>query len=278
MAAFARRSACALCARPTCSNVTRPISFASSRAFFTLKLPSICCTSSSESDRTCSSRQPWRFAHSSAASRPRYSATLFVACPIASENSSTSVPSGCSMRTPKPAGPGLPRAPPSIYAITWFTVQGSLGGLRHGISRGCGNRRRNEVQDPVAAVALDDLIVPADVVEHLRPHAHVTDDADAVLRFGDRDAVAAVRDQFERREHLRRERFRHVGALGGELLERPCHVRGFGGQRLLLRVDFFLLGGQIRVRALHGRGQFVAFEHLLQDGVLGGFHLGLRER
>ena len=43
---------------------------------------------------------PWRRAHSSAASRPRYSATLLVATPIDSPNSSTSVPSGCSMRTP----------------------------------------------------------------------------------------------------------------------------------------------------------------------------------
>ena len=38
---------------------------------------------------------------------PRYSATLLVATPIDSANSSISLPSGCSMRTPKPAGPGI---------------------------------------------------------------------------------------------------------------------------------------------------------------------------
>jgi hypothetical protein len=48
--------------------------------------------------------------------RARYSATLFVAMPMDSPRSSTSVPSAASMRTPKPAGPGLPRAPPSMYA------------------------------------------------------------------------------------------------------------------------------------------------------------------
>ena len=82
MALLASRSAWALSARPTCSNVTRPISCASRRAFaysgcrpgcLTLKLPRICCTSSSESDRTWSDVCPCARAHSSAAISARYS-------------------------------------------------------------------------------------------------------------------------------------------------------------------------------------------------------------
>src|SRR5919201_3401396 len=147
--------------------------------------------------------------------RPRYSATLLVAMPSGSENSSTSVPSGCSMRTPKPPGPGLPRAPPSMYAITeavltaaeaaapnviagpapsagervvLIVVEASLGRLRDA---------RGEIENALAAVALDDAVVTAHVVEHLRPHAHVADRADGVACLGDGDAVAFLRHEIE---------------------------------------------------------------------------------
>ena len=149
-------------------------------------------------------RRAWARAHSSAASRPRYSATLLVATPIDSLNSSISVPSGSSMRTPKSGGPG-------IAAGAAVDVGDDLGGLwfvsklnrcrpaaaRSGHDAGCGRAAgaaaglRNEVQDAVAAVALHDLFVAAHGVEDLRTQPDVADRADAVARFRDRDAVAA---------------------------------------------------------------------------------------
>src|SRR5713101_5612702 len=110
--------------------------------------------------------------------RPRYSATLLVATPIDSQNSSTSVPSSCSMRTPNPAGPGLPRAPPSMYA----TIMGSLRRLGNARRRG-GGRGRHEIEDALAAVALHDALVAPDGIEDLRPQPDVTDRADSVARF-----------------------------------------------------------------------------------------------
>ena len=48
----------------------------------------------------------------------RYSATLFVATPMPSAISASVVPSPSVMWTPKPAGPGFPRAAPSQATIT----------------------------------------------------------------------------------------------------------------------------------------------------------------
>src|SRR5476649_2929690 len=73
------------------------------------------------------------------------------------------------------------------------------------------------IEDPVAAVALDDFLALEHVVEHLRPEPHVTDRADAKTRLGDRDALAAAGNQLELREHLRRERFHDVGAFARKL-------------------------------------------------------------
>ena len=71
-----------------------------------------------------------------------------------------------------------------------FGVQGSRTGrrrLRRG-RRGDGH----EVEDAVAAVALNDLFVAPDGVEHLRPQPHVANRADAVARFGDGDRRCAA--------------------------------------------------------------------------------------
>src|SRR2546427_8472182 len=180
--------------------------------------------------------------------RPRYSATLLVAVPIASENSSTSVPSGCSMRTPKPAGPGLPRAPPSMYATKRPAVkrpapsavegpalsegEGSLGRLRDG----CG-----EIENALTAVALDDAVVAAHVVEHLRPHADVADRADGVARLGDGDAVALLRHEIEGGERGRVERLRERLPFAAHALERHVQLGRFVLQRFAVGFHGFLL-------------------------------------
>lgn len=51
---------------------------------------------------------------------PLYSATLFVACPKNSLYSSSLVRCSSHMTTPIAAGPGLPRAPPSVLMMMFF--------------------------------------------------------------------------------------------------------------------------------------------------------------
>ena len=55
-------------------------------------------------------------------------------------------------------------------------------------------RRRHEVEDALAAVALDDGGVATDFVEDLRTKPDVTDGAESVAGFGERLALAAVRN------------------------------------------------------------------------------------
>src|SRR5215213_7629303 len=94
------------------------------------------------------------------------------------------------MRTPKPAGPGLPRAPPSMYArIMPGGGERAASGLRLRRWRGL----RHEVENARAAVALDDGVVSARFVEDLRTQADVADGAQAVACLGHRDAAAATR-------------------------------------------------------------------------------------
>src|SRR4051794_8767196 len=86
-------------------------------ACLTLYSPLTCLAMSSESLTTSTSSAPSARARSSPSSRPRYSATLFVATPRYSCASSTTSPSGVETTAAAAAGPGLPRAPPS----TWTT-------------------------------------------------------------------------------------------------------------------------------------------------------------
>ena len=60
----------------------------------------------------------------------------------------------------------------------------------------------HEVENPRAAVALDDAVVPACLVEDLRPQPHVADGAQAVARFGHGHALAAVGDALEDRQRF----------------------------------------------------------------------------
>ncbi len=56
-------------------------------------------------------------AHSNPTTTTQYSATLFVATPIPSAISARTSPSPVVTTTPIPAGPGFPRAAPSVATI-----------------------------------------------------------------------------------------------------------------------------------------------------------------
>src|SRR4051794_21000593 len=151
-----------------------------------------------------------------------------------------------------------------------------LRGLRRGIDRGC--RRRHVIENPVAVVALQDRFVAADGVEHLRPQADVADGADAVLRFGDGDAVSLLRDLLEGEEHLRIERADERGPLLAHLLERLLQLAVVRLHRLAVGVDGLLFGGELGFGLLHGGREVVGFEHPLEHRVLVLLDLGLGVR
>ncbi len=69
-------------------------------------------------------------------------------------------------------------------------------------SRGSRGDRRDVMEDPSAALALDDGRVAAYVVVDLRTQTDVALAAQTVLRFGDRDAPARVRHALERGERF----------------------------------------------------------------------------
>src|SRR5205814_10310162 len=91
-------------------------------SFLTLYSPVIWRTISSESETTSSSSTPRSTALRRPSIRPRYSATLFVATPIVSPRASRTVPSSASSTYPYAAGPGLPRAPPSVESFAFTRV------------------------------------------------------------------------------------------------------------------------------------------------------------
>ena len=217
IAAFARRSACAFSARPTCSNVTRPISCTSSRAF------------------ACSGCRPGMLDLEAAKhllhQQQRVGAHVQLLVSVQPRPLERGQQSAI-LRDVVRGGPdrlrelfdqravrlfdtdavagrsGVPacaavdvRNRPSVIGLA-TEVAASLGGLRNVI--GCGRSRgRHGVQDSLAAVALNDLIVPEHGVEDLRPQADVADRADAVAGLGHADAVAAARHELEDRERVR---------------------------------------------------------------------------
>ena len=99
-----------------------------SASFFTRYSPRICLTSSSESETTSSSSTPSSTARRSPSTSARYSATLFVATPIASPRARARCRPPPRARTPYAAGPGLPRAPPSVESRAFTALPGYGGG------------------------------------------------------------------------------------------------------------------------------------------------------
>ena len=76
--------------------------------------------------------------------RARYSATLFVATPIRSPCAARTVPSSVSSTYPYAAGPGLPRAPPSVERRA-FTVDQRVQVERHLFIRVRGEQRAHDL-------------------------------------------------------------------------------------------------------------------------------------
>src|SRR6188474_2728709 len=101
----------------------------------------------------------------------------------------------------------------------------------------------DEVEDPLATIALDDRRVAADLVEYLRPQAYVADGAQAVLCLGDSHASAPLGDGFERAEDASID-FRD------EFLARLRATVDLGLQRRKLRVERRTLGGDLLLRRL----------------------------
>src|SRR5918994_2702549 len=141
---------------------------------------------SCESPRTVSWVTPCSTAHCKTAIKPWYSATLLVAIPSEPCCSDNTVPASSTMCAPQPAGPGLPRAPPSKYAVIKVPGPGSrcLGCLRCLRCLRC-----DEVKNAVAAVALHDLFVLADFGKDRRTQPHLAHRAPLAFGAGHRAAT-----------------------------------------------------------------------------------------
>ena len=94
---------------------------------FTRYSPRICLMISSLSPRIWTFFAPSFWACSSAVIRARYSATLFVARPMNLPRVINVVPSAARNTTPMPAGPGLPRDPPSNSTKDYFVRPWACG-------------------------------------------------------------------------------------------------------------------------------------------------------
>src|SRR5688572_19732895 len=246
----------------------------------------------------CSVRMPWAAAQRSAASSPLYSATLFVASGRASFNS-TIEPSSRSMRAPYPAGPGLPREPPSMFAVAappgagpksdgWLTFEIPFETIRpfgrsHQGRRTTdgprtkallprtdsaddralsGRRGRHVIEDALAAVALDDAVVVPNLLEDGRTQAHVAHGTEAIpRRRRDGDALADARHLLERGQQPGVDLLEQRGARLGRALQRRLDDRELVGQPFLLGVDLLAACGECRFRLLHVGVDRVGFDH-----------------
>src|SRR6266850_5902006 len=146
-------------------------------------------------------------------------------------------PSGSATWTPNPDSPGLPRAPPSMW-ISSRTGSGRLG--RDGGFL--------EVEDPLARLALDDLVVLADIGEHLRPHSDVATGASLVASAGHRDAAPHLRHPVVSLHRVGRDVLRRGISLGDGAVPVPRHLvllrregRAPGVELPFARADILLL-------------------------------------
>src|SRR5271165_585172 len=99
-------------------------------------MPCTCLAISSESPMTSTSPAPSSRTRSSPSSNARYSATLLVAVPSSCECSPSSSPDGDVITHAAAAGPGLPRAPPSTWTISF--IGGKYALPRGRAARGAG--------------------------------------------------------------------------------------------------------------------------------------------
>ena len=81
------------------------------------------------------------------------------------------------------------------------------------MSRAARRRGGDEIEDPRAAVALVQAVVPPDLVEHLRPQPDMADRAEAVSGFGHGDTLAPMGHALEERQRVARQQYRMCGGL-----------------------------------------------------------------
>src|SRR5437016_5006602 len=105
-------------------------------------MPVIWRTTSSLSPRILMRLAPSFFASSMAVMRARYSAILLVALPMYRPSVTRGVPSWARTTTPIPAGPGLPRLPPSNSSVRVSCIAALRAGGRFLILVRIPRRRR----------------------------------------------------------------------------------------------------------------------------------------
>src|SRR6266545_4325852 len=88
-----------------------------------------------------------------------------------------------------------------------------------------------EIENSLAVIALNDLIVAANRVEHLRTQADVAHRAVPVLGLGHRDALPRLQHSFEGVEMMAVDLAHHCSALSLTRRQHTLHLACFGLQR-----------------------------------------------
>ena len=127
---------------------------------------------------------------------------------------------------------------------------------------------RRVIQNAVAVVALENLLVPEHRVEDLRPQPHVADAADAVARFGDGDAVPLLRHALVDRQQVLVDGGDERGPLRGHALRGGLELAVLRQHLALIGLDGFLLRGELRLAALDRGREVVGLDHMFEHLLL----------
>ena len=137
---------------------------------------------------------------------------------------------------------------------------------------------RREIEDPPAAVALDDRFVLPDLVEHLWPQPDVADGAEAVARFGDGDALRPLAVCFENaRARARSICGRRASARSAPVLSiSACRLAISASEHGALGGDLLFGGLELGLALLDAGVELVGLHHDLENAIFARADVVLR--
>src|SRR5262245_14294030 len=180
------------------------------------------------------------------------------------------VPAASSTATPQAAGPGFPRDPPSIAARnkSGRAALERLDRATRGGRTGPDAQRGLDVEEAAAVAAGVDDRGLADLLEHLRPHAHVAGLTGAVVDAGEEQAPAGRLQHAHRRQQLGRQPGLELGPLGLQTHDAGARGLGLGLDAAALAGHELALLGDVLLLRLHLGAQLLDLLEVAEDRLL----------